>query len=131
MSEKREVPMKKVVIVNAGGRGKLSAAEGSYDTIAMGLKRWFEEAESPIKPGTKIVEAVVVSSMEEAMEKFGTEVLVFLTAGMLEEARKFKRSHKDIKVIVLTGLIPEDEVIIVDKNWLPDKNLIFWLLRAQ
>lgn len=107
--------MKKVVIVNAGGRLSLSAGKGDYDNIVESLLRQIDGFESSNH-------CDVVNSVEAARGLLNiTDVVIFVTAGLLSEARRIKQSHPRIRVIVLTGLIPEDEVILLSKLWLtPD-----------
>lgn len=48
-------------------------------------------------------------------------------ASKMIEALKAKRAHEDVRVILLTGLLVEDEVIMIDKSWvskLPWRRLI-------
>jgi hypothetical protein len=110
---KGESTMKRVVIVNTGGRRLLLAEKGGYDSFVAFLKDRIEG----LKEEKIIVE--VVTSVEEAMKFFSRMgVLIFITLGMLNEARRIKESHPWLRVIVFTGLLPEDEVILFHKRWL-------------
>ena len=53
----------------------------------------------------------------------GTIKLVFLSRSMIPAAQKIKAQRPRWDVIVFTGLIPEDEVKVVQKNWL-DVNFV-------
>lgn len=102
--------MKRVVIVNAGGRLALSAERGDYDNLVESLQRLINGFES--------CQGEVVNSVEAARGLLDrTDVVIFVTAGLLGEARRIKQSHSRIRVIVLTGLVPGDEVIILSKLW--------------
>jgi hypothetical protein len=110
--------MKKVVIVNAGGRGDLSAEKGSYQSIVDYLGREVNKLTLMGKPNEKIAEVQVVNSVQEARNLIRqTDVMFFMTAGLLPEARNMKQENKRAKVIVMTGLLPEDDVVMFDKAW--------------
>lgn len=123
---------KKVIIVNAGGFGELSAKKGDYDGIIAPIKEALEEEqESSFGTGKeKPAEVTVVKTLKEAEEKvaFGSlgyaNVVVFITRGMLSEAKKIKATYPRVKVVVMTGLLPEDEVVLIDKTWLCSRRSI-------
>ncbi len=116
--------MQTVVIVNAGGWGGLSAEKGSYDAFVETLREIVDRAErrsSSFSGETtyRVAEAHVTRSVEEVLKKLdGHGVLVFVTRGMLGEARRIKREYPNIRVVVLTGDIPDDDVIVVSKRWI-------------
>jgi len=59
----------------------------------------------------KIAEVEVVNSVDEAKIRVHfTNIMIFVTAGLLRVAREFKELNPRLSVIVLTGLIPEDEI---------------------
>ena len=111
--------MKQVVIVNAGGWGSLSAEKGDYDEFVGYLQRILDAAEEKVRERLeKAAEVHVVRSVKEALDILdGHGVLVFMTRGMLGEARRIKARYEKMVVVVLTGLIPSDEVIILSKGW--------------
>lgn len=114
------MPTQTVAIVNAGGWGDLSAEKGSYDEFAGLVQGILERAERRGFDGAvyKAAEPHVVRNIQEALVKLGGHgVLVFLTRGMLGEARRIKQQYTEIRVIVFTGLIPADDVIVVSKGW--------------
>ena len=47
-----------------------------------------------------------------------TKKLVFLSRSMIPTAQRIKVQQPRWDVIVFTGLIPEDEIKVVQKNWL-------------
>lgn len=51
--------------------------------------------------------------------------VIFNSRSNLDVARAFKneRRYKNVLVIVMTGLVPEDEVVILDKAWIPDLDI--------
>ncbi len=126
--------MRHVVIVNAGEYGDLSAAKGSYDSFARGLKATIEElterVQNEIRPAA-LVE--VIQSLDQITPGRSVDVLIFVSRSMLEESRRFKHQHPRTTVIVLTGLVSDDEVIILDKLWLafPEDMLRNLILRRE
>jgi len=66
-----------------------------------------------------IVEVVpTVDALHEKLRDFPRpSVVIFRTRDMIPEARALRRENHDVRVIVFTGLIPDDEVVIVSKAW--------------
>lgn len=121
--------MQRVIIVKEGEWGMLSTEKGDYDAWLGILQRAVEDAVAESLDGKKLKMATVevVDTLNEALEKLRNgriDAIVFNSRGMLDQARKIKREHRNTKVIVFTGLIPDDEVILVDKGWLLDKKQI-------
>ncbi len=120
--------MDKVIIVRAGGYGKLSAETGGYDTLIEGLKETIDLISRKKKSSHEQIEVQIVESVEEVKKIVGKMPLnysfsvVFLTRGLIEKARNLRKELTAAgfrgKVVLLTGLFPkEDEVIILSKNW--------------
>lgn len=120
--------MDKVIIVRAGEYGKHSAEAGSYDGLIRKLRR-VAELLSQKKEDYKKIEVQVVKSVEQAKEAAMemplnySFVVVFLTRGLIERAKNLRRELTAVgrkgKVVLLTGLFPEeDEIIILEKTWL-------------
>ncbi len=120
--------MDKVIIVRAGGDGKLSAETGGYDTLIEGLKETIDLISRKKKSSHEQIEVQIVESVEEVKKIVGKMPLnysfsvVFLTRGLIEKARNLRKELTAAgfrgKVVLLTGLFPkEDEVIILSKNW--------------
>ena len=57
------------------------------------------------------------------LQQGGVDKVIFTSRDMLLRARELKGAFPRVEVIVLTGLIPEDEVMIVSKNWLGSTSL--------
>ena len=111
----------RVVIVNAGGRMQLSAEAGDYDQTVDFLVRTLTGLKSVTPPERNRAEAKVVTSVEDAdmeLQHGRVDVLIFMTLGLRHEAERIKTQYPKVKVIVLTGLLPDDEVVLVDKSWL-------------
>jgi len=118
-----QMEQKRVLFVNEGSWGSVKKEE--YDILIGSLKRLLERAtkkdyrSDEEKKRAKSV--AVAASTEEAMEevkKNHVDVLIFNSRSMIPEAREIKRQHRRLKVIVLTGLIPDDEVVLMDKGWI-------------
>ena len=114
---------KRVLLVNEGSWGSVKREE--YDTFINSLNRLLEKAtEEDYRSGEKRKRAesvAVAASTEEAVEevkKNHVDVLIFNSRSMIPAAREIKRQYRRLKVIVLTGLIPDDEVILMDKGWI-------------
>ncbi len=110
--------MKRVLIVNAGGRLSLSAEAGSYDQTVENLQRQINGLQRLDGTDEKIATVEVVESVEVAEKQSNTaNVIIFVTAGLLDAAQSIKSKHPHLRVIVFTGLIPEVEVIVLSKQW--------------
>ena len=113
---------RRVLIVRAGGWDKVSAEAGDYDPLIEMIKAQVREITKnvPAMP----VEVVVAGNIDEADKIMFADfyAVIFLTRSMMAKAREmkaiFRQRHRNTKVIVLTGLMPEEDVIIVHKDWL-------------
>jgi DNA-binding NarL/FixJ family response regulator len=121
----------RVLIVNEGGWGGVE--KETYNSIVHSIKQLLEKAtkkdyhSGKEKKRAKFV--TVVGSIEEAMEKVrmgDVDVLIFNSSSMIFEARKIKKEYRQLKVIVLTGLLPDDELILLNKAWIfsPGKSIL-------
>lgn len=115
----------KILIVNAGGRGALSAANGDYDTWATSLHMYFEIAErgrveAAARHGRTVepMSVEVVKSTEGIEVDEGLRAVIFLSLSMENTAQRIKQARPDVNVIVVTGLIPNDRVIVFEKDWI-------------
>lgn len=52
------------------------------------------------------------------LEQGNVDVLVFNSRSHISAARELKRHFPRVKIVVMTGLIPKEEVIIVHKAWI-------------
>jgi hypothetical protein len=127
--KERKMGTKKVIFVNAGGYGDVSASKGDYDKI---IASFSEELEGMTQLATvgegreKVATTITVKNTDEAIALIkggGDHSLVFLSRSMIPKAREVKRSYPKIRVVVFTGLIPDDEVIIVSKGWVGSSDL--------
>ena len=115
--------VKKVLIVNAGGFGSLSAEKGDYDEYIESIKRRLEVAEREnghTGKKEKRAEVQVTENPEEAEERTSrgeVDVLIFVTRGLLVKAEKIAAAYPRTEVFLLTGLHPEGTVHILEKSW--------------
>ncbi len=122
--------MRKVVIINAGERMSLSAEKGSYDSMVGSLKNIIDRIKQTSDEKIEVEVLDSIDSGELGHTELDTDVLIliFVTAGMLRKAREIKARFPRIRVIVLTGLIPDDEVTLISKRCISSdlvKSLIF------
>ncbi len=69
----------------------------------------------------------VVDTFEEVKKETNVDTIIFFSREMQEKAKELFKSmadRKKIKVIIVTGLIPADEIIYVEKGWLTTLDLI-------
>lgn len=70
----------------------------------------------------RIIDGVESPEFKQALEYGLVNVLVFNSRSQIELARRFKKQNPRIRVVVLTGLIPDDEIIILHKGWLNSRD---------
>ena len=108
----------KVAIVKAGEWGNRRQSEGHNDELVERLERWLNEA----RWGTDdqpAAEVRVVKTTDEALAWVaGRGAIVYVSRGMAEEAKKIATEHRYIRVTLFTGLIPDEEVVFVQNNWI-------------
>ncbi|MFH1098459.1 MAG: hypothetical protein V1723_00830 [Candidatus Uhrbacteria bacterium] len=121
--------MKRVVIVAHGNWGSMK--DDDYGNWTEAMVRVVESARrTDFDTGQELpcATAEVVPTVAVLREQLGPysrpDIVIFRTRSMLEEARAIKREHPNVRVVVFTGLIPNDEVIIVSKGWELDSTAI-------
>jgi len=110
--------MKKILIVKDGSFGLLSAEKGDYDSLIESIIRSLNESAKRLHRGTKI--KVLNKGDDVAMNIANGEgdMVIFLSRSMIKCARDLKIQFPRTEIFVLTGLIPENEVVILNKLWL-------------
>jgi hypothetical protein len=107
----------------------VSASKGDYDVL---ITSFSEELEGMTQLATigegreKVATTITVKSTDEAIALIkggGDHSLVFLSRSMIHKAREVKKLYPKIRVVVFTGLIPDDEVIILSKGWIGSSDL--------
>ncbi len=113
--------MTKVAIVNAGGFGAHHADRGSYDSMVESIQLHLERAkDSQDRPSAEV--AVVATTTDALKWIWGRGVIVYVTKGMIREARKVAAENPEVKVILLTGSLPVGEIVFVSKALLDHVN---------
>lgn len=114
--------VKRVVIVAEGSFGIMEPKDYDIWTQTMvrligALRRTDRDTRQEVPAAT----VEVVPSLDVLREKLcefpQPSVVIFRTRDMIAEARRIKREFRDVRVIVFTGLIPDDEIVIVSKTW--------------
>ncbi len=109
----------KVAIIDAGEWGSLRHANGDYsdfvkhlERAAGGARRWEGSTTSPA------ADVKVVASVDEARSWLGGDgVAIFISRGMVRAAKALASAYPRMHVILFTGLVPEGEVVFIDKRW--------------
>ncbi len=102
-----------VVFIKQGrwGDSTQSDTDWSVDTLLRVLS---------IEPSDKL-ELQIFDTLDEARSVFDSVepiTVVFFSRGMAATAAKLKRERSHFKVMVVTGLIPDDQIVWVEKQWL-------------
>jgi hypothetical protein len=107
---------KRVVIVKQGHWGDMQ--EGEYEALISLLERVVENK------GVEVKLAPTFADAQDLLKKEEVSSLVFISRGMLPEARQIKDSYPKLRVVVFTGLVPApgeypfslDGLVLVDKG---------------
>jgi hypothetical protein len=108
---------RRIAIVSAGEWGSAKRAEGHYDELEQTFFRALEAAETTSFNSVKKERAAdvkMVASAEDALQwvgSFGT--IIFMTRGLIHDAKRIARDRPSVRVVVYTGLIPEGEIVFV------------------
>ena len=107
----------RVAIVKAGHWGNLRQSKGDYDFVVQELEASLKEAAS--SDGKPCAEVRVVESTEEALAwLYSRGIIVYISRGMTDEAKKVAAEHRYIRAILFTGVIPDGEVVFLRKSWI-------------
>ena len=117
--------IRNIVLVKQGGWGQVTKPE--YEDFISYMKRNIEKIESNIE-----IKFDVVDSLDDIKDRLTVlndiHTLIFISRSEIETARKIRKQYSHINnVIVLTGLIPDDEILIIEKPWLTE-GLLKWLV---
>lgn len=118
---------KTVVIVREGTWGGITQERKDED-VAM-LKRVLEtptvrfKTGEPNKKEEQRADVEIVATTDDARKRLVNrnplvDVVVFDSAVNISDARALKRERPRLTVVVLTGMIPKDEVLILSRDWL-------------
>ncbi|MBI4032768.1 hypothetical protein HY374_03620 [Candidatus Berkelbacteria bacterium] len=106
----------RVAIVNAGHWGNLREGDDDYTSLVEKLEESLKKAKrTDDQPAADVR---VVRSTDEALAwLYNRDVIIYISRGMTDEAKKVAAEHPRIRVILFTGLVPDGEVIFVSKTW--------------
>lgn len=115
--------MKRVIIILEGQWG--TQEKGHYKQYAEAIKRTIEgikrrESRGPDEEEIQVAEVEIIDTYRQVREriiKTNIDILIFLSRSMISKAKNVKKLWPSKDVLVLTGLIPEDEIIILNKTW--------------
>ena len=107
---------KKVIIVKQGYWGDMR--EGEYEAMISLLER------RSVDEGVEVKLAPTFADAQDLLKQEEASSLVFISRGMLHEARQIKDNYPKLRVVVFTGLLPEPEeypfslegLVLVDKG---------------
>lgn len=115
-----------VVIVQEGTWGDVTQAEKDRDAemfkrvLETPTPRYSLSGGGPREEQRASVE--IVPTVDAARQRLKTyphvDVLVLNSRSMIPDARAFKREFSRLKVIVITGVIPQEEILLIDRGWL-------------
>jgi hypothetical protein len=75
----------------------------------------------PIAASVKIIDNLDDGDLRAALMSIHDKVVVFFNSrGNLDSARRFKKNSQNASVYVMTALVPDNEVTILDKDILID-----------
>ena len=113
---------KKVVIVREGSWGSITREE--YDdwlSTFSGAVKNMEHKDYHTEKVEKIADVVIVDTLEQAIKLLSerrVDILFFISRGIIQRAKEVKQKYPDVPMYLLTGLLPEDELIFLKKTWL-------------
>lgn len=63
-----------------------------------------------------ICDKETTAELDGVIQEFQPELVIFNSRSHCELAHAFKKNHPNIIVVVVTGLVPKDEIIVLDKR---------------
>jgi len=107
-------PIHVFIVRGTWGQVPLKEAEEWCELIAV-------KAKETNAASVKIIDDLNDSDLRASLMSMHDKVIVFFNSrGNLNTARKFKHGNPYVSVYVMTALIPDDEVTILDKDILID-----------
>lgn len=109
--------MKRIVVVQDG-----PFSEESRSLYAQTLKQSIESVKiTPLggqepEPVATVTVVPTCSEAEYLVQDGGIYMVIFITSLQLKVARSFLRTYPPLKVVVLTEIVPPDEVLIIPQN---------------
>ncbi|HEB13482.1 MAG TPA: hypothetical protein ENI13_00705 [candidate division CPR3 bacterium] len=93
----------KVIIVNEGEWGRAKRDAGDYNSFTEALVSLLER-ESPQGTSVESVDNTEEVLQGVTLNSASETVIIFTTRGMFRKAVEIKKNHRQIRVVVLTGL---------------------------
>lgn len=113
---------RKVLFVREGTWGVATQEdEDRYREMIERIVREIKTGGSGADRDAPVATVETVETAEDAvrrLEQGDVDVLVFNSRSHVSTARELKKRFPRVKMVVMTGLIPKDEVIIVNKAWI-------------
>lgn len=118
----------KIVISTEGGWGTSTHEQKTMlaESLKAGLEHQFRKSAEACQ-----VEVVKRVTGEEDVKPFRADILVFLSRSELRKAKRIKSKYPKLKVVVLTGLIPRDEVVVASTSWVGETTVFDFVLHGQ
>ncbi|MFA5076457.1 MAG: hypothetical protein WC480_03525 [Patescibacteria group bacterium] len=107
--------MKSVTIVSAIGRSAtphLQINQDYYDTLAELIKTQLASPQIAIKIVSDITALEVLPCGQNKLQ-----AVIFVSSGMLDEAKQLRQQHPELTVVVLSGEIPAGEIVHINIGW--------------
>lgn len=115
--------MKTKIWIVLGGRTDLAK---DYMELAETIKEYINlESNKDIKYEVTIIsdyKEVLVGLETEAINTYPSKI-IFISSYNIKQAREIQKRYKGIEVLVLAGIIPDDEVAIIPKSFLFQKGV--------
>ena len=108
MGSEKEVCMKKIVIVH----------DGFVPFLDEGLSAEVSRALRDDDENFSIHEVPSLEQARELVRSSGVAILIFTTADLVHEAARIRQYYPKTRVVVLATEIPDDELVILKKEWL-------------
>ncbi len=126
--------MKRIIIIQEGQWGSLKH-EDYQDfvdylvNILSNIKREFDGCFSKKGEKEAVVEVVATSAEAEAQIRQQAanariDIVIFVSRDMSTTAERFAKMFPKTKIMVFTGLIPDGQVVWVDKKWLMSPEIL-------
>lgn len=117
----------KIVISTEGGWG----ASTPQDKVAL-AETLKASLDFKFRNDTNVCEVVIEDEVkvENGLKTPRPDILVFLSRSEIAKARAIKKAYPTVRVVVLTGLIPTDEVVVAATSWAGQKSVVDFVLRG-
>lgn len=118
---------KRVVFVRQGVWGSMDQA--GEDQFRVMIETWVrgvitKDLDTGKEAAAAEVETVEdVAAARERLSRGGVDVLVLNSRSQISAARELNHTFPHVRIVVMTGLLPKEEIIIADKGWLTEEGI--------